>query len=187
VTADATYTAEFAIDEFTVTVSANNNYMGTVAGGGTYDYGTELQISAVPATCNRFVQWNDGNTESPRTITVVGNASYTAVFETYELTVSLSAEQIACNGGTANIINAVEGGTVPYNYAWSNGETSQNLTGVGTGTYSVTITDSNGCEATASTTITEPEPLTVSVLSNDPLCLGNSTMITSSVAGGTTP
>ena len=187
VTADATYTAEFAIDEFTVTVSANNNYMGTVAGGGTYDYGTELQISAVPATCNRFVQWNDGNTESPRTITVVGNTSYTAVFETYQLTVSLSAEQIACNGGTANIINAVEGGTVPYAYSWSNGATSQNLTGVVAGTYSVTITDSNGCEATASTTITEPEPLTVSVLSNDPLCLGNSTKVTSSVAGGTTP
>jgi hypothetical protein len=40
-----------------------------------------------------------------------------------------------------------------YSYAWSNGTTSQNLTGVAAGTYSVIVTDANGCSATATTLV----------------------------------
>ncbi len=45
------------------------------------------------------------------------------------------------NGGEINI--SVAGGTSPYTYLWSNGSTNQDLTGVGVGTFTVTITDSS--------------------------------------------
>jgi hypothetical protein len=57
----------------------------------------------------------------------------------------------AATDGAVNL--QVEGGRSPYTYLWSNGATTQNLTNVGTGTYSVTVTDANGCTTTASATV----------------------------------
>ena len=54
--------------------------MGTVSEGGTYDYGSEIQISATARDGYQFVSWDDGNTDNPRTITVVADATYIASF-----------------------------------------------------------------------------------------------------------
>ena len=80
VTEDATYMAEFAIDRFTITVESADEAMGTVSEGGTYDYGSEIQISATARDGYQFVSWDDGNTDNPRTITVVADATYIASF-----------------------------------------------------------------------------------------------------------
>ena len=61
-------------------VSADEN-MGTVSGGGDYGYGSTVTIEAIPNAGYYFLQWNDGNTDNPRTITVTENATYTATFE----------------------------------------------------------------------------------------------------------
>lgn len=50
-------------------------------------------------------------------------------------------------------IDSVSGGTAPYTYLWSNGETTATITGLTSGTYEVTITDAIGCEKTASYTV----------------------------------
>ena len=55
--------------------------MGTVSVGGTFDYGTEISISADAREGYRFVAWNDGNTENPRTITVEQDSTFVAYFE----------------------------------------------------------------------------------------------------------
>ena len=79
VTSDITLSAASAINQYTITVNAGEH--GTASGSGTYDYGALVQITATPDTGYGFTQWNDGNTSNPRTITVTGNATYTAAFE----------------------------------------------------------------------------------------------------------
>ena len=83
VTGDATYVATFEAippTQYTITVISNNDSWGTVTGGGTYNEGTTIQLTASPAANYRFDSWNDGNTDNPRTITVTGDATYIATF-----------------------------------------------------------------------------------------------------------
>lgn len=71
---------------------------------------------------------------------------------------------ISCNGSTdGNIDIQVSGGTGAYNYLWSNNATTQDVTGIGAGNYSVTVTDINGCNVVLNDTLTEPTALTLSV------------------------
>lgn len=65
---------------WTVTVNTNNKDWGTVTGGGTYADGATATITATPAQGYKFVQWNDGVKDNPRTITVTANVTFTAEF-----------------------------------------------------------------------------------------------------------
>ncbi len=79
-------------------------------------------------------------------------------------TVSPSSTNVTCNGaGDGTVILNVSGGTPSYDYNWSNGSTTSSLSNLSPGTYDVTVTDANGCTATASSTITEPSVLIASV------------------------
>lgn len=64
-----------------LTVEANDPAMGTVYGSGDYAPNTEVEIGAKAAVRYKFVCWNDGNTENPRTIRVSSDLTFTAVFE----------------------------------------------------------------------------------------------------------
>ena len=55
--------------------------------------------------------------------------------------------------GTGSIALAVNGGSTAYTYNWGGGVATQNRTGLSVGTYTVTVTDANGCTASASTTL----------------------------------
>lgn len=66
--------------QYIITVTSNNNTWGTVSGGGTYTSGQMATLTATPATGYHFVQWQDGSTDNPRTVTVTANATYTATF-----------------------------------------------------------------------------------------------------------
>lgn len=66
--------------EVTLTLSANDPNLGTVAGAGTYAYGTEVTIMATPAQGYYFNGWSDNNAENPRTIKLTKNMSLIATF-----------------------------------------------------------------------------------------------------------
>ena len=80
VTEDAVYTAVFdsIVNQYTLTLSAEN---GTVSGGGTFYYGTELTITATPDDGYEFTKWSDDNTDNPRTIILVENLELVAYFK----------------------------------------------------------------------------------------------------------
>lgn len=59
--------------------------------------------------------------------------------------------------GSATV--TVSGGTGPYTYQWSNGNTTASVSGVAAGSYSVTVTDQTGCVNNLSVSITEPSAI----------------------------
>ncbi|MFH1321902.1 MAG: PKD domain-containing protein [Bacteroidota bacterium] len=107
-----------------------------------------------------------------------------------EPTASIIGTDLLCNGictGAANL--TVTGGISPFTYSWSpGGETVEDLSNICTGSYDVTVTDANGCNTTASITISEPPTLNVSVTGSDIECNGTCDgSATSSVSGGISP
>ena len=79
--ADRLYNAIVAMTTFTISVSVNNELYGSVIGGGQYEEGQMATLEAIPNDGYVFSEWDDGNTQNPRTITVSGNATYTANFK----------------------------------------------------------------------------------------------------------
>lgn len=66
---------------YRINVNKNNNDAGWQNGGGYYEYGATVIIKADNNYGYRFVRWNDGNTDNPRTFFCTGEASYTAIYE----------------------------------------------------------------------------------------------------------
>ena len=77
-TIEATFEAIHAT--YTITVLANNDEYGTVSGGGTYEEGTDVVITAMPNSDYCFLSWDDGDTFNPRTITVTSDSTFIADF-----------------------------------------------------------------------------------------------------------
>ena len=66
------------------------------------------------------------------------------------------------------------GGTAPYGYSWTNGATTQDISGLVAGTYTVTVTDVHGCTDQKTVTITAPGAPTLSETHVD-VCTGGGT------------
>ncbi|MBL4585702.1 MAG: tandem-95 repeat protein, partial [Flavobacteriales bacterium] len=84
-----------------------------------------------------------------------------------DLDVLVTGQPVDCNGGTDGSVLAtpitVQNNT-PFTYLWNTTETTQELTGVTAGPYSVTVTDAIGCTASGSFVVTEPTALSVSTV-----------------------
>ena len=73
-----------------------------------------------------------------------------------------------------------------YNILWNNNSTSQNLSNLDEGTYSVLVTDFNGCTVSASALINEPDDILVSYTIEDLVCANSSSgSIVTQASGGT--
>ncbi len=76
-----------------------------------------------------------------------------ANFISTAFTITLEPMDASCGNNNGSITIVIVGGTAPYSYLWTGGITTQNLTNLAPGTYTVTVTDQMGSSATDSATI----------------------------------
>ncbi|HTA27309.1 MAG TPA: choice-of-anchor tandem repeat GloVer-containing protein, partial [Bacteroidia bacterium] len=102
----------------------------------------------------------------------------------------VSMTNVGCNGGNGGSATiGVKGGKFPYTYSWApNSNTTKFASSLSAGTYTVTVTDNNGCINILNVVITQPTILRDSLASiNYPLCNGGIGSATIGVKGGTIP
>lgn len=95
------------------------------------------------------------------------------------LNIVLESPTVACgfnlscpSDQDASITSTISGGCLPYQYSWSNGATTTDISGLSAGTYDLSIIDANNDTASASLTVTEPAPLTATSAVTDAGCGG---------------
>lgn len=99
-----------------------------------------------------------------------------------------TSDALCFASATGSIDITTWGGTPAYSYLWNTGQITQDINGLATGNYSVTVTDYNGCTISLSTFVDQPEALSAIMSSTDVLCYGESTgTATATMAGGTAP
>lgn len=130
---------------------------------GTYIYcGSQiglLSITAAGGTSPYTFLWSNGSTASFQTNLPVGNYSvtvtdahgcwdtaYAVILNPPTFVVTVSSMNVPCQNSTTGFLKVdASGGVPPYMYLWSNGATVDSIYNLGIGTYSVTVTDANGC------------------------------------------
>ncbi|MCX6258740.1 MAG: SprB repeat-containing protein [Bacteroidia bacterium] len=149
--------------------------------------------------------WSDGSALQNRTglaagtygLTVTDNntckqtASYSVTQSGTALSLSATSVNVLCNGASTGSIDlSPTGGTTVYTYLWSNSATTQDLSGLSAGTYSVTVTDFKNCTAVLSKTITQNPVLSLSAALTPVTCpppASPNGAINVTASGGTSP
>ncbi len=81
---------------------------------------------------------------------------------------------VSCNGGNNGAAAIVaSGGSAPYTYSWSNGQSTSAGTNLSAGNYTVTVTDVTGCTSQQTVTITQPSAIIAVTLSSGDTCSNN--------------
>jgi large repetitive protein len=191
-TVSATATNVLCFGQTSATASA------TVSGGTTpYNYNwsagspnNNSNIGNLPAGTHRLTVTDANNCIATATFTVSQPALLSA---TASVASSYNGAQISCPSsadGVAQVV--VVGGSPTYTYRWINGETTAIVSGLQASNYPVTVTDANGCQTTATVSVTPPAILTIAtnITSNfngfNVACFGgNNGSAIASAAGGT--
>jgi hypothetical protein len=163
-------------------------------------YGGSIELFPANTGETYTYQWSHGPTTSslydlePGTYTVRvtdGTGCFRdipyVILEPSGITATATVTNTQCNAeGAFNIDLTVNGGTGPYTYEWSNGSTTQDLTGVNSGIYTVTITDAGGCTTTHEVEVTGTPPTwscTISPSEDEVICSSTGNILNSAVAG----
>ncbi|WP_160164094.1 T9SS type A sorting domain-containing protein [Nafulsella turpanensis] len=171
--------------------------------GGQNCQSSELTASVTGGTAPYTYEWSTGETTAAISYTSGGtyeltvtdasgcssSQSVTVADPSNAISLSYSTTDLLCYGDSnAGIDLSVSGGSGEYTYEWSNGQTTEDLTNLGAGTYQVTVTDAGGCTSTASITITAPRPIYIRPIETTNIsCNGDAGQITVSASYGTAP
>ncbi len=149
-TPSVNWTAPSASDNCSVTLTSTHNP------GDNFAVGTTTVTYTATDQSGNSVSASFDVTVDPTPVVVTSITSPTFI----------GGDNISCNGASDGSINiTVDGGCEPYTYAWSNGSSAQNPSGLSAGAYDVTVTDANGQTTTATITLTEPAPVLASASS----------------------
>ncbi len=198
-TPNCTATKTFTITEFpALNVTSVIGNVTTVGGSN-----GSIDITVSGGTPPYTYKWNDGPTTEDRTGLKAGTYTVTvtdqkncAVTKSFDITeppcsliVNGTKSDVLCFGNTNGsiTITSVTGNTGTVTFKWSDGPTTQNRTGLGMGTYTVTVTDPvTLCQVTKSFTINQPTELKFSAKVTN-VTNGNDGAIDITVTGGTLP
>lgn len=137
--------------------------------------------------------WADGNNNEDRTglsvgtysVTVIDNNNCSSVRNNIVMplsnppSLSLIAQKVSCNPGNDGSIDLiVYNGTPPFSYNWSNGATSEDISALNQGNYSVTVADAKNCTSVISTFLSNDTPtVNITYNGNTTFCEGDSLML----------
>lgn len=161
-----------------VTCNSGNDGTATVAvtgGTGIYSYAWSAFANNASTATGLMAGWHSVTVTDANGCLKVDSIE---VLEPDTLTVTLTGTAVSCFGGSDGTATATPaGGLGGYTYAWSTTpvQTTQGATGLLTGTYTVTVTDGNGCTATGSVFINQPADGVTTAMSDTPVnCNGGS-------------
>jgi hypothetical protein len=167
------------------TCSTGGSATASVTGSGTFNYAWDNGQNTATATNlssgpHSVVVTNASGCTATASITITQPAS------TLATTAAVNAQPNCTALGSASV-NA-SGGKTPYSYLWTGGQAAATVTGLAAGTYTVTVTDADGCSKTSSVTLTQPVSTLAasSSVTTSPKCnsLGSAT---ATATGGNTP
>lgn len=161
------------------------------------------ELSVVGGTLPYSYLWDNGETETSNSnlcpgnnfvvVTDFNNCNYSLeviINSPDSLIISIdSIHNIPCAGLCEGFISvSVSGGTVPYNYFWSNSDNLSFSDSLCSGLGNLTVTDNNLCNSILSFTIDEPDSIQLTIEQNNVLCFGEANgIIDISVIGGVSP
>lgn len=148
-----------------------------------------------------FFLWSNGATtqnisglqQGNYTITVTDQAGCTearsfTLTQPDEMIITGTLTHPPCQGQpTGAIHTSITGGTPGYSYLWNTGATTPHLTGVAFGTYTVTVTDDQGCTAVKSFALIDPDGLILTLSGTAPSCPGSEDGVVMVVVSGGQP
>lgn len=112
-----------------------------------------------------------------------GSASVTTIVNSNPV-VTANATNATCGSSNGAVTTSVTNGTAPYSYSWSNGATTPNISNLAAATYSVTVTDANGCIGNTSATVgSTGSPTATFSASATSVCAGQSVTLSNTTAG----
>ncbi len=174
----------------------------TVATSCSDDASGLIDVAVSGGTSPYLFTWSNGGTTEDisgltsgfYTVTVTdakgctASAGFTVSKKTFQ--VNRTVEAPSCNGGTDGSItlDTPVGGSEPYTYQWSTGETGPSLSNVSAGSYTVIITDATGCSRTLTITVNDPQAIAATpTVSNSECNAEGFFSIDLTVSGGTAP
>ena len=173
--------------------SADGYAVATVTGGlGAYSYSIDgapvnsLSDSALVSGAHTFIVIDGNGCSDSVVFTLTEPNLLTANTSVVQY---FGGVQVSCNGETDGGIDVnVAGGTLPYDYLWNDNDTTQDRSMIGAGTYSMTVTDAQGCIVSISEVISEPTALIASSLVDSLECYGaQDASISYTVSGANAP
>lgn len=103
-------------------------------------------------------------------------------------TLSLMADSNDCFSDSNAMASVTASGVSPFSYVWSNGQTTATISGLPQGTYTVTVTDDDGCSETGNTSVYSPSPLGVNTNVTNANCESDMNgYVNANANGGTDP
>ena len=125
--------------------SCNDGIITLNATGGSGNYNYSINDAQFFQSGNVFTGLSTGSyavfVKDDKNCSISGSESHSVGYDVTPLELSLLPTQPECNSLKGSLISNVSGGVGPYAYLWGNGETSSNLSNIGEGTYSLTVTD----------------------------------------------